>query len=180
MSDATVESPANPAILLHGDPRLRRRCRDVAAGENVGALAAGMQRAMLAAGGVGLAAPQVGDARRLLVCRDPAVRNAAPLVLINPVIEDRGRIVVGFEEGCLSFPGLFLNLWRPRDVCIRYSDLAGERRRLDATGLLARVLQHEIDHLEGILFIDHLPSWRRWLLAWRLRRLRRRAVEAAA
>lgn len=176
----TAARPAILPILLYGDPRLRQACREVAAEEPVADLVASMQRTMTAADGVGLAAPQVGDGRRIIVCRDPERSDTAPLVLINPIIEQTGGPRVSFEEGCLSFPDLYLHLWRPREVRVRYRDLAGGEQVRDLSSVLARIVLHEIDHLDGVLFIDHLSIWRRWLLGWRLRRLRRRGGKAAA
>jgi peptide deformylase len=88
--------------------------------------------------------------------------------------------LVGFEEGCLSFPELFVTLLRPRNVCVRYRDLEGQQQTLRDDGILARIVQHEVDHLDGVLYIDHLPRWRRWLLGWRLLRLRAGQGEDAA
>ncbi len=164
-------------ILVYGDARLRRVSRDVAAGEDVNRLVDGMLGALQAAGGVGLAAPQVGDLRRVIVCRDPG-SSAAPVVMVNPVILAREGPRVGFEEGCLSFPGLYLTLPRPQGIEVRYEDRDGRTRTLRDRGLLARIIQHEVDHLDGVLFCDHLPPWRRWLLAGRLRRLRRQEATA--
>jgi peptide deformylase len=171
--------PAILPILRHGDPRLRRSCCEVAPDEAIADLVAAMQHTMLTAGGVGLAAPQVGDERRIIVCLDPDRPGAAPLVLINPTLERTGGPRVSFKEGCLSFPDLFLRLWRPRDVRVCYRDLAGRERVRDFSSVLARIILHEIDHLDGVLFIDHLPGWRRWLLGRRLRRLHRQGGKAA-
>jgi peptide deformylase len=166
--------PQPEAIRIFGDPCLRHRCREVGADEDMAGLVRSMAKAMARADGLGLAAPQVGDDRRVLLARDPdRGRRRPPLVMINPRLISVAGPAVVFEEGCLSFPGLFFNLERPRDVVVAYRDVAGEERTLEAGGLLARIVQHEIDHLDGKLFIDHLPMWRRWLLARRLRRLRR-------
>jgi len=90
------------------------------------------------------------------------------------VLSEPAADLARWEEGCLSFPGLFFPLRRPRAVTVSYADLEGREHRLRADGLLARVVQHEADHLDGILYIDHLSAWRRGLLGWRLRRLRER------
>ena len=73
-----------------------------------------------------------------------------------------------FEEGCLSFPGIYRYVTRPERVRVRYVDVKGESRELDDDGILARVVQHEMDHLDGILFIDHLGAWERWGVQWRM------------
>jgi peptide deformylase len=155
-------------ILYYGDPRLRRRCRSFAAGDPEAAELAEELWTRLGHAGVGLAAPQIGDLRRLIVIADPRKRRRERLVLVNPVIERTEGPVVPFEEGCLSFPGVYLRIRRPRGVVLRYLDLAGEDLRLADDGLLARIIQHETDHLDGILFCDRLPRWKRWFLAMRL------------
>ena len=163
-----------PPVLVYGDPRLRRPCREVGVDEDVTALVAAMHASMAAHEGVGLAAPQVGDPRRVVLVGDPREPQAAPRVLVNPRVERRFGDDTTFEEGCLSFPDLFLWLSRPRGVEVSCRDLAGNPRVLRDEGLIARILQHEIDHLDGVLFIDHLPRWRRWLLQARLWRMSRR------
>jgi peptide deformylase len=174
--------PSAPDVRVFGDPCLRRPCREVAATEDVGDLVEGMLAVMADHDGVGLAAPQVGDARRVIVVSDPFASRQVPLVLINPRVEETfGPAVMG-EEGCLSFPELFIDLWRPRGVAVSYRDEVGNQHTLRDETFLARVILHEVDHLDGILFIDRLPRWRRWLLSWRLHRLRqgRRTGEVAA
>jgi peptide deformylase len=168
---------ASPAvrILRYGDARLRLRCRDVARGEDARDLADALWAALDAAGGVGLAAPQIGDLRRVIAARDPAAPRTRSLILVNPVIVSREGPLVWFEEGCLSFPGLYVRVRRPRRVTVNYQDLDGSPRRLDDDTLVARIVQHEVDHLEGVLYIDHLARWRRWLLAGRLASLRVRS-----
>lgn len=128
-----------------------------------------MWQVLEADGGVGLAAPQVGDSRRVVVVRDtrqPAGRQR--LDLVNPVVEAAFGPSVPFEEGCLSFPGLYFVVRRPRGIRVRYHDREGTPCSLEDTGLVARIVQHEVDHLDGVLFIDHLPAWRRLLHGPRL------------
>ncbi len=100
--------------------------------------------------------------------------------MINPRLEETFGPVTVFEEGCLSFPELYVNLARPLGAAVTYSDLAGQQHQFRDDGFLARVVQHELDHLDGVLFNDRLPAWRRWLLGWRLLQLRRRSGEEAA
>ncbi len=176
---ARAASPAD-RILRYGDARLRLRCRDVEAGEDARELAAGLWAALDDAGGVGLAAPQIGDLRRVIAARDPAAPRTRSLILVNPVITAREGPRVWFEEGCLSFPGMYVRVRRPRRVAVAYQDLDGAPRRLEDDTLLARIIQHEIDHLDGVLYIDHLAAWRRWLLAGRLVSLRLRSRKDAA
>lgn len=167
-------------LLRYGEPGLHRRCRDVAVDEDVAPLARAMIAGMEAQSGVGLAAPQVGDLRRVIVVTDPLAARPRPRVMVNPVIEAELGPLEVMEEGCLSFPDLYLKLVRPRGVVVGYRGLDGRRETLRDEGFLARVVQHEVDHLDGILFIEHLPRWRRWLLGWRLLWLRRRVGEVAA
>ena len=163
----------NVKILRFGDVRLRHRCRPVRDDEaDLENLADVLWHLQLQHEGVGLAAPQVGDLRRVIVVQDLRERaQTRRLVLINPVVTARSDLRVTMEEGCLSFPGLYLRLRRPVAIQVRYCDLAGQTRIMAAEGLLARVILHEIDHLDGVLFIDHLSWVKRWLLTWRLRRL---------
>lgn len=108
--------------------------------------------------GIGLAGPQVGVMERLFVVRVP---DEEPLAFINPrivaVSPDTGR----YEEGCLSIPGVYADVTRPLEITVEAWDPGGTHFSLDATGLLARVIQHEYDHLEGVLFIDHLSTRKR-------------------
>jgi peptide deformylase len=139
-------------------------------------LVADMFDTMYAEPGIGLAAPQVGVSTRLVVIAsvadDDEGRNLGPaLVLVNPVILSRSSDLVPYEEGCLSVPGITENVERPRAVRFGYTTLDGEAVERDAAGLLARVVQHEVDHLDGVLFVDRLSLLKRQLLRKRLQRL---------
>lgn len=113
---------------------------------------------MYAASGVGLAAPQVGVGKRVIVVDvSPVEENIAPLGLVNPEIVERKGLVEG-TEGCLSIPGVEGVVPRAESVLVRALDPQGQPVRIRAEGLLARALQHEIDHLDGILFIDRIPA----------------------
>ncbi len=173
-------APEPLPIRIYGDPCLRHVCREVRPDEDVSGLVSAMVEALDRAGGVGLAAPQVGDPRRVILCRDPAAAGAAPTVMINPEIVATDGPPVRIEEGCLSFPDLFVHVRRPRGVRVRYHDLAGRVCDLAVGGLVARIILHEVDHLDGVLFVDRLPAWRRWLLRRRLRGYVRQAGKAAA
>lgn len=126
--------------------------------------------AVLAAdGGVGLAAPQIGVLKRVVVIRDPKrPRDRQRIDLVNPVVEETFGELKPYEEGCLSFPGLFTTVLRPSGVELRYFDIAGQEQRIRDESLLARIILHEVDHLNGVLFIDHLSGWQRLLLGPRL------------
>lgn len=126
--------------------------------------------------GIGLAAPQVGVSQRLVVIAavpdDDAGEHLGPaLALVNPEIVSASPDALPYDEGCLSVPGITESVDRPRAVRLRYTTLDGERVERDAAGLLARVVQHEIDHLDGILFVDRLSLLKRQLLRKRLQRL---------
>lgn len=167
-----------PAIRTYGAACLRRRAVavDPEAGDTAG-LVADLWAALDADGGVGLAAPQIGSGARVLVVREPGRRgDKRRLELINPELVETFGPATPFEEGCLSFPGLYFTVWRPRGMAVRYRDLQGGEQTLRDEALVARIVQHELDHLEGILYIDRLPAHRRWLLLPRLWWLRLRGT----
>ncbi|BEV36817.1 peptide deformylase [Synechococcus sp. M16CYN] len=122
-------------------------------------LARDMLRSMYAAKGIGLAAPQVAVHQQLLVI-DLDLENAAtpPLVLINPEITSASADLNAYEEGCLSIPGVYLNVVRPTAIELSYRDDMGRPRKMKADGLMARCIQHEIDHLNGVLFVDRVTD----------------------
>ncbi|MFW6079151.1 MAG: peptide deformylase [Gemmatimonadota bacterium] len=159
-------------IRVMGDPILRRAAEPVGeVDDDVRRLLDDMLETMYAADGVGLAAPQVGIARRITVIdvRDPAV---GVLELIDPEIVDRSDEVERGEEGCLSIPGVQEIVERSARVVVEATDRAGERRRIEGEGVLARALQHEVDHLDGVLFIDRISPLKRRLLLQRWRKIR--------
>jgi peptide deformylase len=169
----------DPEILLYGDPRLRVRCRPVEQFDGVlSQLVDGMIAAMTHQNGIGLAAPQVGHDLRLIVARDRRGPLATVLPLVNPEIVFRSLERATFNEGCLSLPGITADVDRPARVRVCYQDLQGREQLLADDGLLARIVQHEADHLDGVLFVDHLGLVRRKLLAKKLRELARRAQPA--
>jgi len=166
-------------ILLYGHPTLRESCEAVDRFDDaLRTLVHGMEAAMYREDGIGLAAPQVGVCRRVLIAA-PAGRRGGPVHhLVNPEIVFLSRERDGFEEGCLSLPEITATVQRPLAVRVRYQDLDGKEHELEDDGLLARIVQHEHDHLDGILFVDHLPLIKRRLLAKRLRALQKRAIES--
>ena len=174
-------------ILQYGDPILRAKGERIKAiDQRVRELAANMIETMNAAHGVGLAAQQIGEALQLTVLDVSAVedrpstlklsgndvdpKSAMPLVLINPEIELHGETEVGVE-GCLSFPEITGDIERPQSVLVRAQSLEGELIQIEASGLLSRAIQHEHDHLHGILFIDRMNSASKAALSSRLKRL---------
>ena len=159
-------------IVLYPDPVLRARAREVERfGSELEALACDLADTMYDAPGVGLAAPQVGVSERVAVVDVAAGGAASELhVLVNPrIVESEGRELA--EEGCLSIPGLSEKVPRPRRVRVEARRPDGSCFELDAEGLLARALCHEIDHLEGILFFERVTGLRGELARRRLRRL---------
>ncbi len=146
------------AIVVYPDPVLRRGGKKVTTFDaGLRDLAARMFEAMYEDGGVGLAAPQVAVEHKLLVLNpsgDKAERSGE-LVLLNPKItKKKGREFA--EEGCLSFPGIYAEVERFVDITLTYQDLDGADQTLTSNGWLARIIQHELDHLDGVLFVDRL------------------------
>ena len=157
-------------ILIAPHPALRARNRPVAPGDadRVRALVPRMFASMYAAPGIGLAAPQVEEALRLVVVDLMPDNQPAPIVLVNPeVVRVSGELATR-EEGCLSLPGQYADVTRPARVLVRYHDSEGARREIEADGLLAACLQHEIDHLDGVLFVDHISALKRNMLMRKL------------
>jgi peptide deformylase len=151
-----------PPLEIHklGSKELRAPARRISKVDaSVRDLARDMLRSMYTAKGIGLAAPQVGVHRQLLVI-DLDLEEAAtpPLVLINPEITAAGASFNTYEEGCLSIPGVYLDVVRPSVVEVTYRDETGRPRRIKADGLLARCIQHEMDHLNGVLFVDRVTD----------------------
>ena len=156
------EPVAKPPLAIHtlGARELRTPARRISkVDEEVRDLARAMLHSMYAARGIGLAAPQVGVHKQLLVI-DLDLEEAAtpPLVLINPEITAASASFNSYEEGCLSIPKVYLEVVRPSTVEVSFRDEQGRPRRLKADGLLARCIQHEMDHLQGVLFVDRVTD----------------------
>jgi peptide deformylase len=181
MSIATLPPDAADtlSILIAPDPVLRRRTRQVTAAdaEQVAALLPRMFDIMYRAPGIGLAAPQVGVSLRLAVVDLMADDKRSPIVLINPEILATSEELATREEGCLSLPGMYADVTRPARVTVRYQDEAGARQQIEADGLLAACLQHEIDHLHGVLFVDHLSVLKRNIIMRRLAKEQRKGAK---
>jgi peptide deformylase len=176
-------------ILEYGDPILRAKGKSIEnIDDRIRELVANMIETMHAANGVGLAAQQIGEALQLTVLdvspiedrpstlklagKDVDPKAAMPLVLINPEIELSGEIEVGVE-GCLSFPEITGDIERSKSVIVRAQTLEGGAMEIQASGFLARAIQHEGDHLNGILFIDRMNSAAKAALSSRLKRLQK-------
>ena len=165
-------------ILEFPDPRLRKKASPVArVDEALGRLIDDMFETMYAAPGIGLAATQVDVHRRLLVA-DVSTEKNARHVLINPEILQKDGVAVT-EEGCLSVPGYYEEVERATHIKVRFLDRQGEPREEEFEGLLAVCVQHEIDHLNGKLFVDYLSEAKRQRIRKRLLKERRQAIPEA-
>jgi peptide deformylase len=194
---ATIWQPmAIREILEVPDPRLKTVSEPVTEfGDELNELVSDMFETMYAAPGIGLAAIQVGVPKRVLVIdlqpededAEPEPCNhdghehvhyptkKEPRVFINPEILDPAEDLASYQEGCLSVPDIFADVDRPATCRVRYQDLEGETHEEDMEGLMATCIQHEMDHLEGILFIDHLSRLKRNMALKKLKKLREAA-----
>lgn len=146
-------------IRVLGDPILRSKAVPVTEfDDDLARLADDMHETMDLAPGVGLAAPQVGVPKRLFVYNDRDEEGPSRGTMVNPLIVWSSEETVEMEEGCLSIPGQYFPVVRPEGVTVRAQDVRGDEVEITAHGFLARIFQHEIDHLDGILFIDHLSE----------------------
>jgi peptide deformylase len=175
MSTDTNRTPTATAIdslpvLIAPNPILKARARPVKPADSdiVRDLIPRMFSTMYKAPGIGLAAPQVSQNLRLVVIDLTPNDRREPHSLINPEIVAASEELATREEGCLSLPGQYADITRPAQVKIRYLDETGARREMEADGLLAACLQHEIDHLDGVLFVDHLSALKRNMIMRRL------------
>ena len=160
-------------ILQPPHPTLKRAAEPVeVVDDDLLTLMDEMLETMYAAPGIGLAAPQVGISRRVVVI-DLSEEKDQPLRLINPAVTWRSDAFIVAEEGCLSLPGQFADVKRPSAVAVSFLDANEKEQVIEAEGLLARCLQHEIDHLDGILFTDHLSALKRNIILRRLSKQRR-------
>ena len=161
-------------VRIFGDPVLRQRAREVEDYDGrLARLASDMLETMRSHQGVGLAANQVGVLKRLFTWEVEAEgAEAIGGAVVNPVLREASEQIERDDEGCLSFPGLFYPVERPLIVEVGYHDLDGEERTVELEGFLARVWLHEMDHLDGVLFIDHLAKHDRREALRRMRELR--------
>lgn len=169
-------------IYLYGQSILRKKARVVRGPDaELAQFADDMGETMRKANGIGLAANQVGDLRRVIVVDIGAMEESEgkpPLAMINPEILS-GDGEWRMEEGCLSIPDLREEVSRHEAIRVRFKDVEFQEREIEASGLLARVIQHEVDHLDGVLFIDHLSAMKRKLLRGRLNKISRGKIEVA-
>ena len=170
MRGMSSHAPDTIPILIAPNPILKAKARPVAKADDAAVrdLAAKMLASMYLAPGIGLAAPQVGHSLRLITIDLMPDDKPAPMTLINPEIVALAEDLATREEGCLSLPGQYAEVTRPARCKVRYLDLTGARQEIEADGLLNACLQHEIDHLDGVLFVDHLSALKRNIIMRRL------------
>tara|TARA_B100000029_G_scaffold57137_1_gene51749 strand:+ start:1825 stop:2433 length:609 start_codon:yes stop_codon:yes gene_type:complete len=162
-SIAVAKEPLEkPPLAIHtlGNRALRQPAKRISkVDESIRELARDMLRSMYSAKGIGLAAPQVGVEKQILVI-DLDLENSTtpPLVLINPEIITSSASVETYEEGCLSIPEVYMDVIRPSSIKVSFRDEMGRPKKMNADGLLGRCIQHEIDHLNGVLFVDRVSG----------------------
>lgn len=169
-------------IITAPDPRLKLTAKPVAAVDaRVRRLMQDLLETMYSAPGIGLAAPQVGKALRVIVvdcARDDEPRQ--PHLLANPELLWTSDEIVTVNEGCLSLPEHYADVARPAAIKVRYLDPENEIRVLEASGLLATCIQHEMDHLDGVLFVDHISSLKRSIILRKLAKTKRQKTPVPA
>lgn len=170
-------------ILIHPDPRLKKVCDPVdRIDDRIRALAHDMLDTMYNAPGIGLAAPQLGINARLLVMdcakREDETGSARPIAMVNPEIVHASEAMNEHEEGCLSIPDIYAQVTRPEEVTVRWTDVDGAGKEATMRGIWATCVQHEIDHLNGRLFIDYLGPMRRQMITSKMKKLKRERVKA--
>ncbi len=168
-------------ILIHPDPRLKKPATQIdAISDDIRRLADDMLETMYDAPGIGLAAPQVGVSKRLLVmdCVKEEGAEPRPMVLINPQVTWKSDEKNTYEEGCLSIPEQYADIERPAEVEVAWTGLDGTHYSERFDGLWATCVQHEIDHLDGILFIDYLKPLKRQIITRKMQKLKREQARA--
>jgi peptide deformylase len=168
-------------IIVAPDPRLKLKAEPVESVDaDVARLMDDMLETMYAAPGIGLAAPQVGVLKRVIVIDTVrADEERDPLCLANPEVIARSEDLKPWDEGCLSLPEHYAEVVRPAQVTVRYLDRNNERQEIEADGVLAVCLQHEMDHLDGVLFVDHVSTLKRSMILRKLRKAKKQGALAA-
>ena len=169
-------------ILIHPDPRLKKLAAEIEdSSDALRALGADMLETMYDAPGIGLAGPQVGVLQRIIVmdCADRAGEDTArPMVMLNPRVVSRSEELNVYEEGCLSIPGQYADVTRPEVVDVEWLDLDGNLQTETFDGIYATCVQHEIDHLDGKLFIDYLKPLKRQMITRKMVKLKKERARA--
>ena len=158
-------------IIILPDPILRKVSKPVSqVDKEIKSLMDDMLETMYAAKGIGLAAVQIGILKRIIVIDlSKEGEKKEPIFIVNPEIISKSKNLISYEEGCLSIPNQFAEIERPNTCKIKFLDYMGEKKELEAKGLLATCIQHEIDHLNGILFIDYLSKLKKDLIIKRVK-----------
>jgi peptide deformylase len=169
-------------ILILPDKRLRQKAKPVArVDDDVRALMDDMLETMYAAPGIGLAATQIGEMKRVLVLdvakRQDEEAGAEPMAFANPEIVWSSGELSTYNEGCLSIPEIYEEVERPARIRVRYLDRENKPQEIEADGILATCLQHEIDHLNGVLFIDHISRLKREMISKKFSKAAKRDAE---
>jgi peptide deformylase len=179
-------------IVAYGDPVLRKECRDITKGEiDVKQLSDDMYETMYAASGVGLAAPQIGKDIRMFVVdghqinenleegeeKNPSLENFKKVFINAEILEEEGE-EWSYEEGCLSIPDVRAEVYRPENVTIRYWDTDWKEHTETYDDMAARIIQHEYDHIDGILFTDHISPLKKQMLKKKLNNISKGVVKA--
>ena len=164
-------------IIVAPDPRLKITAKAVTAvDDDVRKLMDDMLDSMHVSNGIGLAAPQVGDSRRVIVVDiSRADEEPDPIHMANPELLWVSDEENNHEEGCLSLPEQYAEVERPESIRVKFLNYSGEEQELDATGMLATCIQHEMDHLDGILFVDHISSLNRKMILRKLSKVKKLA-----
>ena len=148
-------------IIKYPDPFLKQKCLPVTSfDKELKILADNMLKTMYESEGIGLSAIQIGVLKRIIVI-DITEELKKPLILINPVITPSNSKFLEFKEGCLSFPGIYESVKRNEEIAVDYNSVEGKKLSMKATGLLSICIQHEVDHLEGVVFLDRLSGLKR-------------------
>ena len=167
-------------ILIHPDPRLKKLCDPVEdMSDALRVLADDMLETMYDAPGIGLAAPQIGILQRVITLDCTAQdEDNSPLVMFNPEIIESSDETSSYEEGCLSIPDQYAEVVRPAEVTVRWMDVDGNEQQDTFADLWATCVQHEIDHLDGKLFIDYLKPLKRQMITRKMQKLKRERARA--
>ena len=148
-------------IIKYPDPFLKQKCLPVTSfDKELKILTDNMLKTMYESEGIGLSAIQIGVLKRIIVI-DITEELKKPLILINPVITPSNSKFLEFKEGCLSFPGIYESVKRNEEIAVDYNSIEGKKLSMKATGLLSICIQHEVDHLEGVVFLDRLSGLKR-------------------
>jgi len=168
-------------ILIHPDPRLKKTAAEIEdSSDRLRTLGADLLETMYVAPGIGLAGPQVAVLERIIAldCTDSDKEDPRPLVMLNPRVVSSSEDLNVYDEGCLSIPDQYAEVTRPAEVDVEWMDLDGKAHRETFAGLWATCVQHEIDHLEGKLFIDYLKPLKRQLITRKMVKLKKERARA--